>query len=58
MKNKKIACIALTMVGLMAMTGCNVNNLVDTGNDVDLPTTVTSISGINVKRMTSINFVF
>ena len=53
MKNKKIACIALTMVGLMAMTGCNVNNLVDTGSDVDLPTTVTSISGINVKRMTS-----
>ena len=53
MKNKKIACIALTMVGLMAMTGCNVNNLVDTGSDVDLPTTVTSISGINVKRMSS-----
>ena len=53
MKNKKIACIALTMVGLMIMTGCNVNNLVDTGSDVDLPTVVTSISGINVKRMSS-----
>lgn len=53
MKNKKMICLALTMVGLMAMTGCNVNNLVDTGSDVDLPTTVTSISGINVKRMTS-----
>lgn len=53
MKTKKMICLALTMVGLMAMTGCNVNNLVDTGNDVDLPTTVTSISGINVKRMSS-----
>lgn len=53
MKHKKLLSVSLLMVGLMTMTGCNVNNLVDTGSDVDLPTTVTSISGINVKRMTS-----